>query len=366
MPRVRLLVVLLALALAIAPTPSVVAANTAGLVISQVYGGGGNAGAPFTHDFVELFNRGTSTVDVSGWTVQYATATGTTWSATALAGTIAPGRHLLVALADGTNGAALPAPDVTGSTNLSATGGKLALVRGTAALTCGAIPGSCAAEALVEDLVGYGGATDYEGTGPAPATSATAAALRADDGCADTGQNASDFASAAPAPRNSATAAHPCSEPPPPPPETPTASGQATVDVDVQPVLSLSLERTTISFGTVATGTTPAPVSERVTVLSNDPSGYALTVGRSAFAPADLPLALQASAPAGAELAPSLAGGALVAVPIAPSALTVGTTSAISGAAGDVWPTNVGFTGPLPSVPPGRYTATLTYTVIGR
>lgn len=28
------------------------------LVISQVYGGGGNTGAPFTHDFVELFNRG--------------------------------------------------------------------------------------------------------------------------------------------------------------------------------------------------------------------------------------------------------------------------------------------------------------------
>jgi uncharacterized protein len=28
-----------------------------GVVISQVYGGGGNAGAPYNSDFIELFNR---------------------------------------------------------------------------------------------------------------------------------------------------------------------------------------------------------------------------------------------------------------------------------------------------------------------
>ena len=28
------------------------------LVVSQVYGGGGNTGASYTHDFIELFNRG--------------------------------------------------------------------------------------------------------------------------------------------------------------------------------------------------------------------------------------------------------------------------------------------------------------------
>ena len=32
------------------------------VVISQVYGGGGNSGATLTHDFIELFNRGTTTV----------------------------------------------------------------------------------------------------------------------------------------------------------------------------------------------------------------------------------------------------------------------------------------------------------------
>ena len=47
------------------------------IVISQVYGGGGNAGAVYTHDFIELFNRGTTTVSLAGWSVQYASATGT-------------------------------------------------------------------------------------------------------------------------------------------------------------------------------------------------------------------------------------------------------------------------------------------------
>ena len=71
------------------------------IVVSQVYAGGGNSGASFTHDFVELFNRGSTAVDVSGWTIQYASAGGTTWQATALSGSIAPGRHYLVQLAIG-------------------------------------------------------------------------------------------------------------------------------------------------------------------------------------------------------------------------------------------------------------------------
>ena len=41
-----------------------------------------NSAAPYTNDYVELFNRGSSAVDLSGWTVQYATAAGTAWTAT--------------------------------------------------------------------------------------------------------------------------------------------------------------------------------------------------------------------------------------------------------------------------------------------
>lgn len=39
------------------------------IVISQVYGGGGNSGATYTNDFIELFNRGISPVSLAGWSV---------------------------------------------------------------------------------------------------------------------------------------------------------------------------------------------------------------------------------------------------------------------------------------------------------
>src|SRR6187402_2484355 len=99
----------------------------------------GNAGAPFANDFVELFNRGSTAVDVSGWTIQYASASGATWQATALTGSIAPGRRYLVQLASAAAvGAALPTPDVSGTTNMAVSGGKVAVVRDASALTCGA------------------------------------------------------------------------------------------------------------------------------------------------------------------------------------------------------------------------------------
>ena len=44
-----------------------------------------------------------------------------------------------------------------------------------------------------------------------------------------------------------------------------------------------------------------------MTVLSNNAGGYALTVHRAAFTPADLPLALSGSAPAGGQIGPALA-----------------------------------------------------------
>ena len=139
------------------------------------------------------------------------------------------------------------------------------------------------------------------------------------------------------------------------------------MDVDVDSVLSVALERPSISFGHAAAGETPASVSERVTVTSNHATGYALTVHRSAFLPADLPLGLSASAPAGGQLGTQLGGGATAAIPIAPAAdLLIGTTSTPTGAGGDAWQTNVGFVSPLPFVTPGRYSATVTFTVIGR
>ncbi len=363
MQRARLVLALLfAGALLIVPAAQSASPD---MVVSQVYAGGGNSGATYANDFVELFNRGTSAIDISSWSIQYASAAGTSWQATALSGSVQPGRFFLVQLASAAAvGAALPTPDATGTTNLANSGGKIALVRSAAALTCGASAGSCSADANVADLIGYGSASDFEGSGAATGLSNTTAALRADGGCTDSDTNASDFAGATPSPRNSAVAAVSCAGGPPP---DETASGSAGVDIDIQGVLSIALEKQNISFGNAQAGDSPAAIPERVTVSSNNAAGYALTVHRTAFQPADLPLGTTASAPSGGQVGALLAGGAKAAVPIAPAPdLLIGTTSSRSGTGGDAWPTNISFLSALPVVPPGRYTATVTYTVIGR
>lgn len=320
--------------------------------ISQVYAGGGNSGAAYANDYVELVNHSSSPVSVAGWTVQYASAASTSWAVTSLTGTIRAGGYYLVKLASsGTAGAALPAADATGTSNLAASGGKIALVRDTNALTCGATAGSCAGPAFVEDFVGYGGATDYEGSAPASALGNANALLRASGGCADTDQSAADFSATDPSPRNSSSAAASCGGG--------TSSGgdtaaAASVALDVQPVLSLALEKTSISFGSVFAGDTPPAVSEHVTVVSNSASGYALSVHRSVFTPADLPLAIAASGTA-----------PLVPIPTATDLLLASTT-APSAPSGDVVPAAIGFSSALPAVAPGHYTATVTFTVIGR
>lgn len=349
MPRIRLLLAL-AVAGALLAAPFANGA-TSNVVVSQVFAGGGNAGASYTNDFVELLNRGATAVDLTGWTIQYAPASSTSWQPTALTGSIGPGRYYLVQLASTASvGSPLPAADATGTTNLASSGGKVAVVRDAAALTCGAATGSCSSAPLVEDLVGYGSATDYEGGGPAPALSSTTSALRGGGGCTDTNANANDFTAVTPAPRNTLAAATACSAG-----ATPSVSANAAVDVDVQPVLSISLERSSLSFGSILSGSTPAPISERVTVVSNNASGYALTVHRSAFTPVDLPLVIAAP--------PS---GSLVPIPIAPAPdRQIASSTTPSAPAGDVWPTTIGFTSALPVVGPGHYTATLTFTVIG-
>jgi Lamin Tail Domain len=354
---------LLALLAALLLFPTAAGASASNVVVSQVYGGGGNAGATFRNDYVELFNSGSVAVDLSGWTVQYATAAGTTWQPTALSGTIGPGRYYLVQLASNADvGAALPPADATGTSNLGGTSGKIALARGATALTCGASAGSCSADPLVEDLVGYGSASDFEGTSSAAALSNTTAAVRATDGCTDAGDNATDFAAGTPAPRNSASPVSSCSGS-----TSPGPTGSVSVALDVASILSVSLDRPALNFGTFTFGDRPAPLPERVNVSSNNAAGYSLVVARTAFAPTDLPLALSATAPAGGVLGGALTGGALVPIPISPAtALTVGTKAAPSAAGGDVWATNVGFSAALPLVATGHYAATVTFTAVAR
>jgi hypothetical protein len=183
------------------------------VVISQIYGAGGNTGALFNADYVELFNRGSAPVSLNGYSIQYASATGSFSNQTRLpAGTtIAAGGYLLVQLAAaGPNGAALPTPDVvanagTGTISASGTTGKFALVSSITSIAA-----NCTDPSVV-DLVSYGPtASCFEGTGPTPVLSTTLAAFRGGDGCTDTNSNSADFTTGAPAPRNSASATQSC------------------------------------------------------------------------------------------------------------------------------------------------------------
>lgn len=188
---------------------SVLGLNAAGVaaagdvVISQVYGGGGNSGATLRNDFVELFNRSAQPVDLAGWSLQYASASGSTWNnKTLLAGVIAPGQYYLVQQAQGAGGSVdLNAPDILGSIAMSATNGKLALVSASADITTGT---SCPSGQEIVDFVGYGTANCSE-VSPAPAPSNTNAILRLINGSRDTDNNSQDFATGAPTPRNSTT-----------------------------------------------------------------------------------------------------------------------------------------------------------------
>lgn len=168
----------------------------AAVVISQVYGAGGNTGAPFRNDFIELKNNSSSAMLVAGWSVQCASATGTIWQVTNLSGSIAPGGYYLVQQAIGaaTTLPALPAPDATGMILMSGTAGKVALVNTTTALTSSSSVG-----ASIVDFAGYGTtANGFEGAAPTPAPSNMTAAIRNGGGCTDTNVNSSSAAVACP------------------------------------------------------------------------------------------------------------------------------------------------------------------------
>jgi predicted extracellular nuclease len=183
------------------PSAGTAYAASSDIVISQVYGGGGNSGAPYHNDFVELYNRGGSTVSISGWTLQYASSSGNTWLSTPLSGSIAPGHHYLVQEAAGSGGgAALPPPDATGSTRMSSSSAKVALVTDSSELTCS---NACEGKAGVKDFVGYGSRASSSESAPTGNLSNTTAALRAGGGAVDTDDNSADFTVTAPAPRNS-------------------------------------------------------------------------------------------------------------------------------------------------------------------
>jgi uncharacterized protein (TIGR03437 family) len=182
------------------------------LVISQLYAGGGNSGAQFTNDFVEILNRGTTTIDfaTTPYSVQYAGATASFVSSKVdlISGTMAPGQYFLAQLSSGgANGAPLPTPDATGSIAMAATAGKVALVFGTTLLT----GSGCPLATGIADFVGYGTTANcFEGEGRAPAPNNITADLRKAGGCTDTNDNVADFLISVPFPRNTSSPVNNC------------------------------------------------------------------------------------------------------------------------------------------------------------
>ncbi len=176
------------------------------LVIGQVYGAGGNTGAVFNNDYIQIFNRSASPVSLNGLSLQYASATGTgTLGSSGLITvlpnvSLQPGQYYLVKEAGGANGVAFTSDftPASGAINMSGTAGKVALVNATTGLGCngGSTPCTAAQQALIVDLLGFGSANFFEGTAPAPTLAATTAATRKGAGCTDTDDNAADFTAA--------------------------------------------------------------------------------------------------------------------------------------------------------------------------
>ena len=193
-----------------APSPS------AAVVVNEVYGGGGNSGGAFDRDFIELVNKSTAPVSLAGWSLQYASATGSFSGKTDLSGSIPAGGRFVVGEAFGSD---RTQPDVTvdidGSIAMSGSAGKVALVSDQTLLTstvCSPTKGatSCSNLPQVVDFVGWGAASDWAGSGAAPGTSNGTSVSR-NTTSTNTADNAADFKAGTPTPGAGGT----------PPPGTP-------------------------------------------------------------------------------------------------------------------------------------------------
>jgi len=155
--------------------------GVADLRLSRVYAGGGSKGA-MMDDFVELRNRGQTPIDLTGWSLQYASPLGVNWQVFPLSGIIQPNLIFLVSNER-------QQPNSAAALQFGIGGGKVALVRSVQALA-----GACPVDDdTLVDFLGYGTANCSFGT-LSLALSSASAFTRPHDGCTDTRDNAADFA----------------------------------------------------------------------------------------------------------------------------------------------------------------------------
>lgn len=196
----------------LSPTQAAVSTH---VVISEIYGGGGNSGSSYKNDYIELYNPTSSSVSLTGWSIQYASSTGTFSSITNLSGSIGAHQYYLIKEASGGGGTVdLPTANVTGTINLSASSGKVALAKVTTSV-------SSSSDSNVVDFIGFGSSNDSETT-PIGTLSATTSAERKDNNGGtvqgqgngwDTNNNANDLViTSTLAPQNSSSPSEPSTQ----------------------------------------------------------------------------------------------------------------------------------------------------------
>lgn len=241
---------------------------SAEVVISQVYGAGGNSGAVLDSDYVELFNNGGMPQSLSGWSIQYSSAAGSGWNSNKYplpSATLQPGQYYLVAMSTGNNGAALPTPDAVASPDISmaAGSGKVLLAKTTDAQT-----GNCPSGAQIADFVAYGSTNCTSVTGT---LSTTRAAIRNDAGCA------ADFSTGAPAPRNTSTPIHICVGVDLPPEVEATLPADGAVDVLVSSTITVTFTETVDVTASAFTLDCPTGTPIAFTQPANSGTSFVLT-----------------------------------------------------------------------------------------
>ncbi|MDE1154932.1 MAG: lamin tail domain-containing protein [Acidobacteriaceae bacterium] len=262
-------------------------AQSTTIVISQVYGAGGNSGALLNADFVELFNVSNSTQSLDGYAIQYAAAASTTLpTVTALPSGISlkPGQYYLIAATAGTTGSSFTADDTESTIAFGAAAGKVFLTNTTTKLTS-VCPGSGGS---VVDFVAYGTTVSCsEGaasgaSAAAPATSAILADIRKSS-CTDTDNNAADFQAVTPAPRNSSTTLAPCAPAIVGPTLTSAAASAASVIAGNPVTFSVVITpgTGTLSTETINLSSLGGSASQALTAGSNGSYSYTYTVPSS-------------------------------------------------------------------------------------
>ena len=243
------------LAVAVAGLASVspASANPAGtgLVISEVYGAGGNGGAVYNADFVELYNPTSAAISVTGDYVHYRSAhrRQRRRARSPLTGSVPAGGHYLIQMgAVGANGAALPTPDAAAlpAFNLAAAGGQVYLLSTSTPDRDHRQPGR--RRRGVVDMLGATGPPRSRPPPPRPGRPPTNSLNRTTAG-ADTDNNTADFTA-----RGSHAAGTPAPATPPPPPTEHTIAEIQGTDTDTSPLVGETVITQGVVTADYATG----------------------------------------------------------------------------------------------------------------